>query len=200
MRSTAANWFHRKWRLLRPGRNPLARRLDRIEAVVFAITILSCLVAIPTAASIGSNVYASQRAVAERQHAERHRTTAITLADAPPAVVTEGQVADSGSAEVAVRWSLPDGTVRTDTMAVTPQTPRGAAVPVWLDRDGGLTTEPIPFSAVTTAALGAAIGAWAGFLLAALLAMAIVRAVLDRKRSAEWKRDWERYGGKLSRP
>jgi hypothetical protein len=200
MTGTLTTWLVRTSRLVRPGRNPLARHFDRLEAIVFVLAILVCLVAIPVAASIGSNSYAHGRATAVQQAAERRPATAITLADVPPVLVGEFGGADSGYADVPVQWWLPDNTERTASFSVAPETPAGATVPVWLDGNGNLTTAPVTVPEIAGTAFTAALGIWAGCVVVALCFVQTVRLVLARRRSVGWARDWERFNEKLTRP
>ncbi|MGW4593266.1 Rv1733c family protein [Amycolatopsis thermoflava] len=200
MTSEIAGWFARTSRLLRPGRNPLARGCDRIEAILVRFAILVCVVAIPVAASIGSEVYANGRATAAVQAAERHPATATTLAEAPAAPVADGAVAQSGYADVPVQWWWPDNTERTASLPVASETPAGATVPVWLDEDGNLTTAPMTTADIAGTAATAAFAFWLGCLVVSLCLVQAVRLLLARRRSVWWAREWERFNEKLTRP
>lgn len=172
-----------------PRANPLVRRCDRVQRWVARVLLALLVVALP-AVSVGSGmlVYQSEMRTVHRQSADRRSVTAEAVRDA-----AEPGVGVSGvDVPVTVRWSGPDGTVRTGRAMVDPGTNAGARVRLWVDRDGEITSAPM------TGAKAAAGGWMAGVLaaeLAAVGAMAVWRGLvhlMDRRRYAQWEAEWAR--------
>ncbi|HKS49659.1 MAG TPA: hypothetical protein VJT49_32020 [Amycolatopsis sp.] len=195
----SATWLTRQWRLLRPGRNPLARRCDRIEAAVLILAVVLCLAAIPLVILLGASVHARQSEVARAQAAERHQAMAVTLTDVGPAAANDTPAAATTAEQTPVQWGLPDGGARTGVVSVASATPAGSLVPIWLDRNGDVTTAPMsPVKAVALAS-GFAVLAWIGIAVAVVVLTRAVRVLLDRSRAAAWSREWELFSRKSSR-
>ncbi|TNC20334.1 hypothetical protein FG385_31200 [Amycolatopsis alkalitolerans] len=193
----------RFWRRIHLGRNPLARRSDRVEGVVLLVVVLGLLIALPIAALIGSKTYRGQLAVSAEQRASRHAATATLLEDAPsPVPATDGAYPTAGgtSGGVHASWPLPDGTQRTGTVGADSGATAGTHVPVWLsDSTGDPVPAPMtPSDAATTSVL-AGIFSW---LVAALGLAAVywtIRLILDRRRATRWDREWMHAGDRWAR-
>lgn len=194
--------FARLWRRIHPGRNPLARRSDRVEAAVLVVVVLGLLIALPFAALLGSNTYRGQLAVAAEQQASHHPATATLLRNAPmtvPAADGAYLSGSSGSASVPARWTAADGTERTGAIAADPGAAAGTQVPIWLSDSGDPVPVPVTTAdAVTTGMLAAAF-AWAMAAIGLVGLYWIARLVLDRGRAARWEREWARAGDRWAR-
>ena len=178
-------------RLLHPGRNPLARGVDRLEAVVLVLAMALAVVLVPVMLTFGSLTFASLGDQAARQAAIRHESVAVLLEDAPAAVVVRGGVV-SGRSVVRAQWRLPAGDVRTGPVEVVNGSRSGEEVPVWLD-DAGRPVDP-PLSTEAAAAEAAMVAVFGWFFAAGLLALACygTHVALERRRSRGWEADWAR--------
>ncbi|WP_225977994.1 Rv1733c family protein [Gandjariella thermophila] len=189
----------RFWRRVHPGRNPVARPWDRIEAAMLIGVVLAVLLAFPLAAVIGSSAYAGELAVAAHQRADRRPATATLLADAPPPVVTgEGQPVDTSAANVPARWTV-NGVERHGNVAAHPGDRAGSTVPIWLTSSGDLAASPI--SSADAAMNGVLTGVFV-WLAAVLLLTGLYwagRWCLDRQRAAQWDREWALISGHWTR-
>lgn len=168
------------------GANPLRRRSDRFEAWFRGFLMLVLLLGLPAAAlGAGVSVYESSMRTVQTQSAERYRV------DARVTSITE-EAGENAQQQARVRWTDDDGTVRTGTTSVTPDTPGGTTLRVWVTGDGAVTGPPMTDQqAVTTgwfAGGAAAIGVAAGVFAARVAA----RHVLDRRRYAQWDAEWAR--------
>jgi hypothetical protein len=188
--------LRRWWRLVRAGRNTLARRTDRVEAGLLVAAIIWCLTAVPVSVVIGSMVHARELPVVLTQLSERHQVTAVTLADSAP--VAAG-LAITPSQQVPGRWRGPDGRDRTGNVPVEPGSAAGTVVPIWVDRDGQVTSAPMTPADADAAAWGSGFLFFAGAFAAAAGAVWFARRLLDRRRAGEWDREWESFMSKESR-
>jgi hypothetical protein len=178
-------------RRLLPGRNPLARAGDRVEALLLLLAVAGALLAIPFAAALGSDTYAAQTARAAQERTTRHPATAVSLAAASgQSYGTDGAGAPAAQTTVPAAWFDARGTRHTGDVLADPGSPAGTRVPVWLDQHGELTGEPL--SASTSAADGvfAAILLWAAITGALAGLYGTVRFVLARFHAAAWDRAW----------
>jgi hypothetical protein len=178
-------------RRLLPGRNPLARAGDRVEALLLLLAVAGALLAIPFAAALGSETYAAQSARAAQERTTRHPATAVSLAAASgQSYGTDGAGAPAAQTTVPAAWFDARGTRHTGDVLADPGSPAGTRVSVWLDQHGELTGEPL--SASTSAADGvfAAILLWAAITGALAGLYGTARFVLARFHAAAWDRAW----------
>ncbi|GAB2920838.1 hypothetical protein [Streptomyces heilongjiangensis] len=168
------------------GANPLRRTSDRFESWFRGLLMLLLVLGLPVAAiSAGRTAYESSMRTVHAQAQQRHEVTARLTSN------VTGDTTD-GRQRAQVRWTDDQGRARTGTTLVKAGTAKGAAVRVWVDRDGGLTGPPMSGLNATTTGwfMGgmAAMGVGAGFY--------VVRAgmgrVLDRRRYARWAAEWDR--------
>ncbi|WP_436840996.1 Rv1733c family protein [Streptomyces bobili] len=167
------------------GANPLRRTSDRFESWFRRLLMLILVLGLPVAAfGAGLTAYESSMDTVHAQAAERQEITARLTADAKD----DNEV---GKQPAQVRWTDSSGTVRTGAAFVEPGTHKGAAVRVWVDRDGALTTAPK--SALNARTTGWFVGGMAAFGVAFGLfaARAGMRVALDRRRYAQWDAEWD---------
>lgn len=174
-------------RLWRWHSNPLRRRDDILEAwIVLAVWA----VVLVGGALVGLVTAHAAEEMFTRQRAERHSVRAVVLADVPaPATKTGGT-----RALARISWTAPDGTTRTDTTLVDTKQKAGAEVVAWLDGRGDLATEPPSPTEATIEAGILGTAAALGLAGAAFGAGALVRWRLDRRRVAQWGREWDLVG------
>lgn len=184
MRARLGDW---RWRP-----NELRRRSDVVEAwTVLAVTVL-LLVGAPLAGfAAGCWAYDGANARAEALRAERHAVRAEVVGDtrAPVPSVQGGRPVTQ---RVMVRWTDPDGAVRTSRAAVPADARRGEVVDLWLDPRGRTVQPPPDSSAVWQHSLAMGICGAAGAAAVVLLSHNVVRRTAERHRLAEWERDWAR--------
>ncbi|MFD6325188.1 hypothetical protein ACFWOL_20475 [Streptomyces sp. NPDC058442] len=176
-------WWWR-WR-----KNPLRRRSDLIEAwLLLATLVLALLAGTFTGLAAAGAVDGSLA-----EHRAQARTAPATLvgdaARALPAPVAEGGDG-SGRVWAKVRWTAPDGTVRTGRAEVDSGSKAGSVVTVWTDGEGHLVSEPpggvdARFQIVMA---GLTVAAASGGLV--LLGGRLVQGRLQRGRAAAWEAEW----------
>lgn len=198
--SRRVGYLARFWRLIRPGRNPLARRWDRIEAAVLIGMMLVALLAFPVAAVVGSHTYANQLAASAAQLTDRHPATATLLEDAPaPLATNDSASVDGGAGEAQARWVVNGSVERVGSIATHPGDRAGARVPIWLTNSGELAPPPMTSADALTNGVLVATLVWACVAMTLTALFRIARWLLDRRRAAQWDQEWAVVGGHWSR-
>ena len=187
----------RRLMMLGWGRNPLRRRIDRLEAGMIVGLIMLFLIASPVLVAV---VMHGTRAAGLRQlRAEvawRQVAATVTQSAAGPVPGSFGMAATVWKP---ARWTAPDGQPRSGRIPVSPHAAAGTRARVWVNRSGSLTGWPLRraqlqgritiFGVLTAAVLGLVLGAagWAG------------RFLLGRRRLADWGKEWRAVGPRWTR-
>ncbi|HXZ75724.1 MAG TPA: hypothetical protein VEH31_33315 [Streptosporangiaceae bacterium] len=177
-----------------PDRNPLRRRLDRVEGVVVGGLAVAFLAGAPLAAAIAGHLTDAYGArTAHAQQAAWHQVPAVLLATAPTTGYT-GYLP-----QVRARWRAPDGARRTGTVPAQPGERAGSTVMVWADAAGRLTGPPLQAQQVRGQAFLAAV--LAPVLLGEMLLAAgqLAHYLLGRRRVAAWDAEWRVTGPQWTR-
>jgi hypothetical protein len=181
-------WLGRVARGVRPDRNPLRRRWDRVEAFIFGGLVIVAAAGAPVAATMAGNwAHADSARAARVQHATRHPVRAVLLA-APHASVSGYAI--NGMAPAMARWTAPSGGQRTGEITVPSDSPKGTVVTLWTDQAGEETSPPLTASQVADQAILMALVSAALTVAACLLAAVATRIAVNRRRMAAWTADW----------
>ncbi|MFC9890750.1 Rv1733c family protein [Streptomyces pilosus] len=179
----------RRVRLWRWRSNPLRRRSDVIEAWVLLATVVLALLVGAFAGVTAAGVV--DGSIEDRREGVRP-VPAVLVEDAAhalPASVTEDS---DGGVWAKVRWTAPDGAVRTGRAEVGAGTKAGTEVTVWNDRAGRLASAPpegaearfqVVMAGTTVAVATGGLVVLGGWLL---------RSRLQWRRLAEWEAEWQR--------
>ena len=181
-------------RLLRPGRNELARHTDRVESTVVLLFVLIALVLVPVMLTFGSETFTRVVEQSTQDSAARYEVVATLTEDAPvTSVGTQGEVF-LVTAKVPATWRLPDGSTRTGLVDADEGLKAGAEIPVWLDESGAPAERPL--STADAAVAGALVAAVGWITAVGLLATVcwILHRMLDRHRFRAWDAEWARIG------
>jgi hypothetical protein len=192
MTATKESLIRRSLRRFTLGSGPLKRRSDRCQVIGRFVVALSFLLAPLLAVAAATATTVHLQAVAESEAAERSRTHAVLLEDAPARTraSTDYGVHSSSTVPVRAEWPVADGTSREGTVLVPPRTPLGTAVPVWVNRQGNPTRAPLDRAGIpgSTAATGAL--ALIGVPMATWTLYAFLCLALDAHRERRWAQDW----------
>jgi hypothetical protein len=171
-------------RYARPDHNPLRRPIDRVHSRLLTALGVVFLLIVPFAATGTAHLVARGGLRAERVQAKtRHRVDATVLG---PASAAPG--ADLGGA-TRIMWH-DGGTVRTSAVPSGSVERPGAHRTVWVDRAGHLTTQPRRHSQTVAASVVAALTVVVLLSLLHSIACTMVDRRLDRRRLAQWEREW----------
>ncbi|MGY1695608.1 MULTISPECIES: Rv1733c family protein [unclassified Geodermatophilus] len=184
------------------GSGPLKRGSDRIQVAGRIVVVLSFLLAPLLAVVVSTATAAHLSAVAAAEAAERSRTQAVLLEEAPGPVRRgdgtggDGTGGSTLATTVPVRatWPAPGGASRVGPVPVPPGTPAGTAVPVWVDREGDLAAAPRDRSGIPTSAATAGAVPLVGVPLVAWTLHVLLGHVLDVRRERAWEREWATVG------
>ena len=177
------------------GRNPLLRRIDRIEALILVLALVFSVVAAPFAAAIGTAVYDSRRQAYAEQADSRHIVTATVVEakatrDGQPKPGLHRQLrSDTSTAQA--RW-FAAGTEHTGTVTTPSTAKTGDFVEIWVDHSGKHVATPQATSRAAVEAVSAGVAICLSVAAAAAVLFAGTRALCDRFRIISWQRDIDR--------
>jgi hypothetical protein len=190
-RNTAVRRSLRRFAL---GSGPLKRRSDRLETVGRFVVLVSFVAAPPLAVATMNVATADLQSTAAVQAADRSRTHAVLLQDAPPPGPEDASTAGNGYAVSPVpahaQWKAPGGIPREGTVMVGPGTPAGTEQTVWVDGEGRITDAPLDSAGITASAASVAALPLVGLPLAAWTCHACFCFVLNARRERRWELDW----------
>jgi hypothetical protein len=187
----------RRFRMPGRDRNPLRRRIDRLEAAVNAGLILAFLIAAPVLPTLAVHW---TRAAGIRQ-----QLAVITWRQVPANVVRgaprqrDVSPGPDGTAWRPARWTAPDGRPRSGWIPVSPQAPADSSARVWVNRSGSLTGQPLQRAQLQRRIV------IAGVLTAVMLGLVLClvggagRYLFSRRRLADWDKAWRVVGPRWTR-
>ncbi|MEW1750607.1 hypothetical protein ACIQU1_33170 [Streptomyces angustmyceticus] len=167
--------------------NPLKRGTDVAEAWIFLTTAFLIAVAAPAAGAVAAS---DLEASSQRQGREWKSVSAVLTEDPPARIGVDSAGGTGGRVHATVRWTAADGTVRTGETAVAPGLRAGDRTTAWLNRHGSLLRDPTtPEDAIAgSVAIGVVAASTTGLLLIGANKAAVV--LLNRRRYAQWEKDW----------
>ena len=180
----SVDYVHGWWILRACGRNPLVRRIDRLELLIVALGILVVVVAAACAGALGTAVHDARNRVYIAQAQTRHTVTARAIDDS---TIVLG-VDDNTATRVNARWQV-NGTEHTGTFNWDHAVKTGDPLTIWVDRNGDRVDAPTPISQAGADAVGVAYVVWQSVALAAAGLICWGRSRLDRRRDSAWERD-----------
>ena len=122
-------------------RNPLRRRIDRIEGGVIAGLIVLFLIAAPVLAMVAGNWTRTAGLRQQRVEVTWSQVSAIV----PPGSSPQRDFSSGAAATVRIlaRWTAPNGQPRSGWLPFRPGTVPGSSVRVWVNRQGSPTGPPL---------------------------------------------------------
>jgi hypothetical protein len=176
----------RRSRMLGWDRNPLRRRIDRIEAAMVAGLIAVFLFSAPALAAAAGHWTGSVGLREQRAEVTWRLVPATVLGGA------QGQIPSgpAGNVWMPARWTAPNGQARRGWIPVSLAEAIAGRAQVWVNPSGSLTGPPLRHSQLQA---HVAMVEWLtvlilGFLL--VLAGGVGRVLLARRRFADWNRAW----------
>jgi hypothetical protein len=176
--------------------NPLHRGIDRVERALWVLLAVAFVVAVPMLVPLAGNVTRTENVRLLRQEQSWREVKAVLVTSAPARM--DGY--SSASTEwVAGSWRAPSGAHRTGLVPVTPGSPAGTHVNVWVDRQGAITNlPPLTFDAITFRVAVVEILTAIGLAMAGIGMGCAIRWVTNRRRMAYWAIEWACFGPRWS--
>ncbi|MFF9481987.1 hypothetical protein [Streptomyces sp. NPDC014733] len=174
----------------RVRRGPLRRGTDVAEFWLAPVTAVLIGVGSPAAGVAAAHAVQARAPLARGTHSVR----AVLTEDPRARIGVDAAAAAGARVSAEVRWTAPDGSVHHGRVAVPASARAGTHTTARLDGSGRLLRGPA--DPERAAAEGAAVGLMTTASGALLLLGAArgVRLLLDRRRDAQWEREWERVG------
>ena len=181
------SWTLRAIRGARPDRNPLRRRVDRLETCLL-IGLFALLAAVtPFAARLAGQVtYLSGWHERQVQLAARHPVQAALTQDAGPV----SGYSLSAYVLTGAAWTSHSGVARSGDVPAAPGSRKGSVVMIWTNGNGYLDSPPLELSEVASQADAATIGVIVAAGVCYIGAATAIRQLLNRRRMAAWDADW----------
>jgi hypothetical protein len=182
----------RRSRMFGWDRNPLRRRVDRVEAAVLAGLIMVFLIGAPVLVA-GAGHWA--RAAGMR--ALRTQATWSQVPATVPGAAPNQSDQFPGELDTVLlwgRWTAPDGQPRSGLIATSPAAAVGGTARIWVSRSGSPTGAPRGRSELLGWTPIAEVGAALVLALLFFLAVRLQRWLFERSRLACWHKAWRAQG------
>jgi hypothetical protein len=182
----------RRSRMFGWDRNPLRRRMDRVEAGMLAGLIMAFLIGAPLLVA-GAGHWA--RAAGLRA-LRTQATWSQVSATVPPAAPNQSDRFPGQLDTVLTRasWTAPDGQPRSGLIATSPGVAAGNMARIWVSRSGSLTGAPRGRSELLGWTPIAEVGTALVLAFIFFFAIRLQRWLFERSRLACWHRAWRAQG------
>ena len=167
-------------------RNPLRRRIDRVEAAIVAGLIAVFLISAPVLAAAAGH-WTGSAGMREQRAEMAWRLVPATIQGHAQGQIRSGP---AGRVWMPAHWTAPDGQARRGWIPVSLADVADGSALVWVTRSGALTGPPLRHSQVQADIV---IAEWlTALVLGILLCLAggAGRVLLARRRLADWNRAW----------
>ncbi|MDQ8705611.1 hypothetical protein RCO28_24390 [Streptomyces sp. LHD-70] len=177
-----------RWR-----RHPLRRRSDLVQAWISLGLLIAVLAATPAAMLLAHDTAHRHYTDAARHEARtRQQTTAVLLYDVPSHPEPGSDEAKAARYPVEVRFTDPQGRVRTGRTDAQPQLSAGSRIQVWAGTDGRIADPPMTVGQVRSGSAWWAVAAAVAVPLTGALAHGVTHRLLQRRNLAAWDAAWAR--------
>jgi hypothetical protein len=171
-------------------RNPLRRRVDRVERWLAIALVATIFVVNPVLAWLaGSAVYRGGLHAARTAHDGRFPATAVLEEDSVSLTPVDATVPVKPLPTLA-RWIGPDGVAHTGRILPDQQGPAGAVVEVWTDAAGNLVAAPPDAEQAVGNGFVVGMAVLLGSGVAAAAVWLVARHALERRRLDSWQVQW----------
>jgi hypothetical protein len=178
----------RRSRMFGWDRNPLRRRVDRVEAGMLAGLIMVFLIGAPVLVAGAGHLARAAGLRALRTQS----TWSQVSATVPPAALNQSET--PGQLDTVLlrgRWTAPDGRPRSGLIATSPGDAVGSTVRIWVSPSGSPTGAPRGRSELLGWTPIAEVGTALALAFIFFLAVRLQRWLFGRSRLARWHRAWE---------
>jgi hypothetical protein len=181
----------RRSRMFGWDRNPLRRRIDRVEAGVLAGLIAVFLIGAPVLVAGAGHLARAAGLRALRTQATWSQVSATVPRAAPNQSESSGQL---DTVSLQARWTAPDGQSRSGLITTSPGVVVGNTTRIWVSRSGSPTGAPRERSELLGWTPIAEVGTALVLALMFFLAVRLQRWLFARSRLACWHKAWRAQG------
>ncbi|TQS45676.1 hypothetical protein [Cryptosporangium phraense] len=185
--------WRRPFRLLGLGRNPLCRPVDRLDGAFRIAAVTATLAVVVLSVLFGVGSYHRMLDRVEAQKSTLNQVPVLLLDDPAGARTENGAVSPAPVPGVQAKWTLPDGTIRTGAVYTPVSARRGTSVDVWMNDDYVPVRPPAQPTELQFRAIVDALGCVSLFAVLVWGAFGWALSRLNRRRDAEWAREWIVY-------
>jgi hypothetical protein len=174
------------WPIRLFSRNRLVRKVDRIEAAVVLLAVVTSLLGAPiVAVAVGTAVHDARSDMYTEQAPTRHPVTAA-MTDVH--AIGAGLALPDRVINMPARRLL-SGTEHRGALNAAPTIQLGQRVSIWVENDGQQVDEPTALPRGANDAVLAALVIWVIVITAAGGLLALTRAMTDHVRNTGWEHD-----------
>ena len=184
---TSSTTQMRLWRRAPWASNPLMRASDRLEAMFAFAAVCFAVFALPLSVAAGTAAHEPMLERAVRDETSKHAVTATLVTDATPGY--DRALASSAT----VRWTAA-GERHTKSVSTRRDAKTGDHVDIWVDAAGDQVAPPRTRSDAAKEAVSVGVLVWFGLAGGGFAAWGSVHMLLDRRRLADWDREWREFG------
>ena len=181
------------------SKSPLRRRTDRIEAWITAALLAMFLIGAPLSWATAGRWVRQNGALEQHAQQSWHQVPAVLLQSAPALSNFDVRASWNLQVPALARWAGPRGQKMVGRVQVTPGTPVGHTVPVWVDGSGRLTGVPLFHTELVKREIGAEVLAPICLAVALFMVGWLVRLLMNRRRLAGWETGWASIGPRWTR-
>ncbi len=181
----------RRSRMFGWDRNPLRRRIDRVEAGVLAGLIAVFLIGAPVLVAGAGHLARAAGLRALRTQATWSQVSATVPRAAPNQSESSWQL---DTVLLQARWTAPDGQSRSGLITTSPGVVVGNTTRIWVSRSGSPTGAPRERSELLGWTPIAEVGTAIVLALMFFLAVRLQRWLFARSRLACWHKAWRAQG------
>ncbi|MFI5958687.1 hypothetical protein [Cryptosporangium sp. NPDC051539] len=175
------------------SRNPLCRPVDRIDGL-FRIAAASATLAVVLGSVLfGLGTYHHLIDQVEAVKATLNQVPVVLVDDPAGGRAPNGAVSPAPAPGVQAKWTLPDGTVRSGAVHSPVSARKGTTVDIWMDDDYTPVRPPAQPTELQFRAIVNGLGSVSLFTVLVWGAFGWVLNRLNRRRDADWTRDWMRF-------
>jgi len=165
------------------------RTSDRFLATLAIAAVVVALMAIPLAATVGTSVYASDRAQSEQQHNTYDHWSGTVTTSSPASSPANPATKEVGTAQKVVTWTM-NGTERTEPLIDHFSARPGETITVWTDSDGEQVRAPMETSLAAADGIAAAVLLCCATIFGLHLAVKIARTWITYRNLHTWEKEW----------
>ncbi|MGR6584827.1 Rv1733c family protein (plasmid) [Rhodococcus qingshengii] len=181
--------LRRLWRCAPWSANSLMRTSDRFLAALAIAAVVVALLAIPLSATVGTSVYASDRARSEQQENTYDRWSGTVMTWSTASSPANPAIKEVGTTPKVVTWTM-NGTERTEPLVDHFSARPGETITVWTNSDGEQVRAPMDASLAAVDGIAAAVLLCCAMIFGFYLAAKTAGTWIAYRNLHTWEKEW----------